>query len=273
MALLLRTAGLCKRFGGVQAVQGVGFSLDEGEILAVIGPNGAGKSTLMNLLSGVYQPDAGSLELTGHSLIGLAPHRRARLGLARTFQKIRLFRQLSLLDNVLAGCHLHHQIPFWQYALPAGRFWSDWRRSREEALRLLDFVGLAERAQERAGALSYGEQRLLEIARALATRPRLFLLDEPAAGLNATEVGFLLQRLREIRARGIALVVVEHNMDLVMRLADRVFVVDHGVPLFEGPPAAVQRDARVIEAYLGVDAQGAGPVAQGAGSVAQGPLS
>jgi len=227
-------------------VQDVSISVPEKSIFALIGPNGAGKSTLLNLLSGIYQPDRGSLQFSNRNLIGLPAYQRVRLGIARTFQKIRLFKQLTLLENVRAGFHIHQDAPFWEYLLRGntGRF-------HREALELLDFVGLASRANERAGALPYGQQRMLEIARALATRPRLFMLDEPAAGLNAAEMEFLLKRLEQIRDRGITVLVVEHNMDLVMNVAQRVFVMDHGVALFEGAPREVQANPRVIEAYLG----------------------
>ena len=243
---MIRAAKLNKSFGGVRAVQDVSVSVPENSIFALIGPNGAGKSTLLNLLSGIYQPDSGSLFFEKHDLTGMPAHQRVRFGIARTFQKIRLFKQLTLLENVLAGFHIHQDVPLWKCLLygATGRF-------GEEAQELLAFVGLGGRATERAGALPYGQQRMLEIARALATRPRLFMLDEPAAGLNAAEVEFLLKRLEEIGRRGVTLVVVEHNMDLVMNVAQRVFVIDHGVPLFEGTPREVQENPRVIEAYLG----------------------
>ncbi|TMH72697.1 MAG: ABC transporter ATP-binding protein [Betaproteobacteria bacterium] len=243
---MIRAEGLSKSFGGVRAVQDISISVPEKSIFALIGPNGAGKSTLLNLLSGIYQPDAGSLHLESRTLIGVPAYQRVRLGIARTFQKIRLFKQLTLLENVRAGFHIHQDAPFWEYLLRGntGRF-------HAEALELLDFVGLAARANQRAGALPYGQQRMLEIARALATRPRLFMLDEPAAGLNAAEMEFLLKRLEQIRDRGITVLVVEHNMDLVMNVAQRVFVMDHGVALFEGAPREVQANPRVIEAYLG----------------------
>ncbi len=230
---MIRAHGLSKSFGGVHAVQDVSISVPEKSIFALIGPNGAGKSTLLNLLSGIYQPDSGDLVFEKHKLNGLPAYARVRLGIARTFQKIRLFKQLTLLENVRAGFHIHQDAPFWEYLLRGntGRF-------HGEAMELLDFVGLASRANERAGALPYGQQRMLEIARALATRPRLFMLDEPAAGLNAAD-------------RGITVLVVEHNMDLVMNVAQRVFVMDHGVALFEGAPREVQANPRVIEAYLG----------------------
>ncbi len=243
---LLRAEGLNKSFGGVRAVQNVSIAVPENSIFALIGPNGAGKSTLLNLLSGIYQPDAGSLYFDETNLIGLPAHQRARLGIARTFQKIRLFKQLTLLENVLAGFHIHQDVPFWKCLLRG-----DTGRFRDEARELLAFVGLDARPGERAGALPYGRQRMLEIARALATRPRLFMLDEPAAGLNAAEMEFLLKRLEQICLRGVTVVVVEHNMDLVMNVAQRVFVMDHGVPLFEGTPREVQGNPRVIEAYLG----------------------
>ena len=249
--MLLGGKSLHKSFGGVRAVQDISFSVPENSIFAIIGPNGAGKSTLLNLLSGTYQPDAGSLEFNGTELIGIPAHRRVRLGMARTFQKIRLFKHLSVLENVLAGFHIHHAIPAWQFVIPAAAFWSDYRRCREQAHELLEFVGLAARVSQRAGSLPYGQQRMLEIARALATRPKLFMLDEPAAGLNGAEVEFLLGRLEEIGRRGITVVVVEHNMDLVMNVAQRVFVMDHGEYLFEGAPNEVQAHPRVIEAYLG----------------------
>jgi branched-chain amino acid transport system ATP-binding protein len=256
MSTLLEAKDLRKSFGGVRAVAGISIEVPEDSIFAVIGPNGAGKSTLMNLLSGTYQPDSGELLFDGRQVAGMPAHRRVRLGLARTFQKIRLFKQLSLLDNVLAGFHIHHKVPAWQYLLPAGAFWRDWTRCREEGMALLDFVGLADRAMERAGALAYGQQRMLEIARALATAPKLFMLDEPAAGLNSAEMAFLLKRLKDMRARGITVVVVEHNMDLVMNVADHVFVMDHGEYLFQGAPREVQDNPAVIEAYLGGEFSG-----------------
>jgi ABC-type branched-subunit amino acid transport system ATPase component len=242
---------LHKSFGGVHAVRDVSFAIPEGTVFAIIGPNGAGKSTMLNLISGVYQPNSGALSFAGQDLAGLPAHRRVRLGIARTFQKIRLFRQLSVLDNVVAGFHTHHDIPAWQYLIHGAAFRRDHARCRAEAMELLGFVGLAGRRDTLAGSLSYGEQRMLEFARALATRPKLLLIDEPAAGLNASEVDSLLDRIRTTRDRGVTVVVVEHNMELVMNVADRVLVMDYGQHLFEGVPADVQKSAAVVAAYLG----------------------
>ena len=250
-AALLTARSLHKSFGGVHAVLDVSLAVPEKSIFAIIGPNGAGKSTLLNLLSGTYQPDAGTLHLDAAELTGLPAHRRVRLGLARTFQKIRLFKQLTVLENVLAGFHIHHRIPFLQYLVPGAAYRRDHRRCQERAQELLEMVGLGEVAGQRAGSLPYGRQRMLEIARALATEPRLFMLDEPAAGLNGAEVEFLLGLLKLIGQRGITVVVVEHNMELVMNVAERVFVMDHGETLFEGTPREVQDEPAVIAAYLG----------------------
>ncbi len=251
---LFRAERLVKRFGGVLAVDGVSFAVPERSVFAVIGPNGAGKSTLLNLLSGIYPPDQGSMAFAGTGLAGLPAHRRVRLGMARTFQKIRLFKQLSALENVLAGFHARHRVPWWQHIVPGAALARDRARCQAEAHRLLEFVGLAARTAARAGALAYGEQRMLEIARALATGPRLLMLDEPAAGLNAAEVERLIERLDAMRRDGLTLIVVEHNMDLVMTIADRVLVIDHGQYLFEGSPAEVQHHPGVIAAYLGAAA-------------------
>ena len=249
--VIFQAKGLHKSFGGVRAVRDISFDVPAGTVFAIIGPNGAGKSTLLNLMSGVYQPDAGSLTFEGADLLGLPAHRRVRLGIARTFQKIRLFKQLSVLENVVAGFHTHHDIPAWQYLIHGPAFRRDHARCRAEAMELLTFVGLAERHQTVAASLSYGEQRMLEFARALATKPRLLLIDEPAAGLNAAEVDSLLDRIKTTRDRGVTVVVVEHNMDLVMNVADRVLVMDYGQHLFEGGPEDVQKSPAVVAAYLG----------------------
>jgi branched-chain amino acid transport system ATP-binding protein len=249
--MLLSAKGLHKSFGGVRAVRDVSFDIPAGAVFAIIGPNGAGKSTMLNLVSGVYQPDSGSLSFAGTDLGGLPSHRRVRLGIARTFQKIRLFKQLSVLENVVAGFHIHHDIPAWQYLVHGPAFRRDHARCRAEAMELLAFMGLAGRRDTLAGSLSYGEQRMLEFARALATRPKLLLVDEPAAGLNAAEVDTLLDRILTTRDRGVTVVVVEHNMELVMNVADRVLVMDYGQHLFEGVPADVQKNEAVVAAYLG----------------------
>jgi branched-chain amino acid transport system ATP-binding protein len=248
---LLRADGLHKSFGRVHAVRDISFAVQAGTVLAVIGPNGAGKSTLLNLLSGIYRPDAGSMVFDGVNLTKLLAYQRVRHGIARTFQKVRLFKHLSAIENVVAGFHVHHDIPAWQYVLHGPVFRRDYARCREEAARLLAFMGLERRAHIQAGSLSYGEQRMLEIARALATAPRLLMVDEPAAGLNAAEVEMLRERIGMLRHNGMTLCLVEHNMDLVMKVADRILVIDYGQYLFEGAPAEVQAHAGVIGAYLG----------------------
>ncbi len=253
--ILFHATGLQKRFGGVQAVRDISLKIPAGVVFAVIGPNGAGKSTLLNLMSGIYQPDAGQMTFAGVKLVGIPAHRRVRQGLARTFQKIRLFKQLSVLENVIAGFHIRHDISAWQYVLHGAPFRRDQARWRDEAMELLNFVGLGDRSHVVAGSLSYGEQRMLEIARALATAPRLLMVDEPAAGLNASEVEALLTRIVALRERGITIVMVEHNMDLVMKIADRVLVMDYGEYLFEGVPSEVQAHPGVIAAYLGAEVQ------------------
>ena len=252
-AVLFRAKGLCKNFGGVRAVRDISFAIVPGIVFAVIGPNGAGKSTLLNLISGIHQPDAGTMSLDGLDLVGMSAPLRGRHGLARTFQKIRLFKQLSALENVIAGYHTRHAIPVWQYVFHGAAFREDARRCRDQAIELLNFVGLRDRAHITAGALAYGEQRLLEIARALATAPRLLMIDEPAAGLNPAEVAALLRRITSLRDRGVTVLLVEHNMDLVMNVADRILVMDYGQQLFAGAPADVQAHPDVIAAYLGAN--------------------
>lgn len=242
---------LSKHFGGVKAVDGISLKVQKNSIQTIIGPNGAGKSTTLNLLSGTYFPTSGTIIYQGNDISSLKLHQRVHLGIARTFQKIRLFKQLTVIDNVIAGFHIHHKIPFVQYCIPAAAYKKNRSDCQQQAMELLNFVGLDHRAYERAGTLSYGSQRLLEIARALATKPEVFMLDEPAAGLNDTEVQFLLNRLKQLQQQGITIILVEHNMKLVMNVADQIFVMDHGEYLFDGTPSEVHSNPKVISAYLG----------------------
>jgi len=251
-AHILEAEGITVQFGGVRAVAGVSLAIHEGSITALIGPNGAGKTTFFNALTRLVQPTSGRLRFVAAEgeveLTTMPPDHIARAGIARTFQNIRLFTDLSVLDNVKVGLHGRTRGGFWR-ALAGNR--AEEQRLTGAALEYLDFVGLAQREAEQSDSLSYGEQRKLEIARALACGPRLLLLDEPAAGMNPQETQALVELIRRIRRAGVTILLIEHDMKLVMRISDFVYVLDHGELIAQGEPALVQKDARVIEAYLG----------------------
>ena len=248
---LLSLQTVTKIFGGLTAVNEVSFDVEQGSIVGLIGPNGAGKTTVFNLITGNYVPDGGDIRFAGQSIKGMKPHTIVGLGIARTFQSIRLFPTLPLVENVLAGrhCRMHSGIIGSMFHTPAQR--REERAALERAMNELEFVGLADSYAEEAGSLSYGNQRLLEIARALASEPRFLILDEPAGGMNDQETADLMLLIKAIQKRGITILLIEHDMNLVMRVCEKIVVLENGALIAEGTSAEIKRNPRVIEAYLG----------------------
>lgn len=248
---LLRTEGISKSFGGVQALYEVSFEVAPDSVHAVIGPNGAGKTTLFNVITGIYRPDTGHIFYGSQDIQGVAAYRLVSRGITRTFQNVELFENMTVLENVLVGQHVRTRCGFWGALVRWPRVRKEETEALDRARQLLQFVGLEDVAQHRSGDLPFGWQRLVEIARALAAHPKLLLLDEPAAGLNAVETASLGDLLQRIRAQGITLLLVEHDMSLIMDISDRIVVLDQGRKLAEGSPREIQTNSAVMKAYLG----------------------
>jgi len=250
VAPLLEAKGVSVYFGGVAALADLSMTIEKGEILGVIGPNGSGKTTFINVLTKMYVADEGSIDFKGERIDHLAPHQITDKGIARTFQNLRIFKNLSVLDNVIIGAHRHIQTNFFSLFLRPGHHLSEERKARRQAMELLELVGLARKVNELAKNLPYGEQRRLELARALATEPDLLLLDEPTAGMNPNESLAMIDLLRAVNQRA-TLLIIEHNMKMIMNLAQRLVVLNAGQIIFEGTPTQVQQNERVQEIYLG----------------------